>query len=307
MRLPAAGHPPFARCPVCGQDAAHWRSATDLNRRITAEVFHYYRCASCRTLFLAPVPANLGHYYPPDYYSLPRSVAELDARSASERYKIELIQSFGAGPRLLEIGPATGYFARLAQRAGFVVHVVEADAACCEFLRETVGLEVTHSAAVSAALEPGRLYDVIALWQVVEHLPDPVAELAALSRHLAPGGMLVVSAPNPESLQARALGRYWTHLDAPRHLTLVPPMTLVERLAALGLPCKLVTATDPGSLGWNTFGWQFSLANLMRWRPLTRVARIAGALLTRLLIPVERVGLKGAAYTLVLRKDPAAR
>lgn len=258
-------------------------------------------------MFLAAVPEDLGRYYPPDYYSLPRSVAELDARSGSERYKVDLIQSFGAGRRILEIGPATGYFARLAQRAGFLVHVVEADAGCCEFLRQSVGLEVTHSSAVSEALQPGRLYDVIALWQVIEHLPDPVAELEALSRHLAPGGLLVLSAPNPESLQARVLGRYWTHLDAPRHLTLIPPITLFERLARLGLQPKLVTATDRGSLGWNMFGWQFSLANLLRLRPLTRVARIAGSLVTWLLIPFERTGLNGSAYTLIMGKDQAAR
>lgn len=291
-------------CPVCGQQTVPWYTATDINRRVSDERFHYRRCPACRTQYLVNVPADLGRYYASDYYMVPRSLEELDAISAPEAYKVELIRSLQPAPgkRLLEIGPSVGYFARQAQRAGFQVHVVEMSADCCKFLRETVGVEVTHSAAISGALEPGRQYDVIALWQVVEHLPNPIDELEALAAHLAPQGVLVVAAPNPESLQARMLGRYWWHLDAPRHVVLMPPQPLVERVEDFGLRRELVTATDPGSLEWNRLGWHFSLINPFRVRLLRSVAKRVAWLLARLLGPIERRGLNGSTYTLAWRK-----
>jgi len=291
-------------CPVCQHSTVPWYTATDINRRVSNERFHYRRCPSCHTQYLENVPADLGRYYASDYHMLPRALDELDAVSAPEAYKVDLIRSLKPEPgkRLLEIGPSVGYFARQAQRAGFQVHVVEMSADCCKFLRDTVGIEVTHSAAISGALEPGRKYDVIALWQVVEHLPNAIAELEALASHLAPQGVLVVAAPNPESLQARMLGRYWWHLDAPRHVTLVPPEALVERVERFGLRRELVTATDRGSLEWNRLGWHFSLVNPFKLRFLRSIAKRVAWLLARVFGPFERRGLHGSTYTLVWRK-----
>lgn len=291
-------------CPVCRHSTVPWYTATDINRRISNERFHYRRCPSCRSQYLVNIPADLGRYYASDYYILPRSVEELDVVAAPEIYKVDLIRALQPAPgkRLLEIGPSVGYFARQAQRAGFQVHVVEMSADCCEFLRETVGVEVTHSAKMSGALEPGRQYDVIALWQVVEHLPNPMAELEALASHLAPQGVLVVAAPNPESIQARLLGRYWWHLDAPRHVTLIPPEVLAGHVEKFGLRREVVTATDPGSLEWTRLGWHFSLVNLFRLKLARSLAKRIAWLLAHLLAPLERRALNGSTYTLVWRK-----
>lgn len=293
-----------AQCPVCRQDAPFLYDAWDVNRSITDERFPYYRCGHCRTVFLSPLPPDLGRYYGEDYYPVPATLEELDRAALPDAYKVDVLASLTPAPgkRLLEIGPAAGYFARQAQRAGYQVHVVEMSAECCGFLREKVGIEVTHSAKISGALEAGRQYDVIALWQVVEHLPNPMDELAALAKHLAPNGVLVVAAPNPDSIQARALGRYWWHLDAPRHVTLIPPGTLVEHVRALGLRPELVTATDPGSLEWNRLGWHFSFLNRFRMRFLRSVAKRAAALVAWLMQPFEQRGLRGSTYTVAWRK-----
>jgi len=93
---------------------------------------------------------------------------------------------------------------------------------CCDFIQNELGIRTIQVNNLVAAFEGLSGYDVITLWQVMEHLPDPWSTLKAAVEKLLPGGILVISAPNPASFQFRVLGRFWTHVDAPRHLTLIP-------------------------------------------------------------------------------------
>ncbi|MEJ7615965.1 MAG: class I SAM-dependent methyltransferase [Pyrinomonadaceae bacterium] len=246
----------------------------------------------------------MGKYYPPDYYSIPSSIEQLAAVEHHELYKIEIVQRFAAGGRLLEIGPATGGFTRLAKQAGYEVEVIEMDARCCEFLAEVVGVRAINSNDAKTALLTTDSYDIIALWHVIEHLPDPLETLQAAAEKLLPGGILILAAPNPEAFQFRVLKRYWTHVDAPRHVLLIPLQTLVKRVEELGLKVVMQTTTDAGTLGWNSFGWQESLGNFFTEQSAkSRMRRIGGAL-AWYLSPIEQSGLRGSTYTAVFQKAP---
>lgn len=295
-----------ADCPQCRRESPLHFRVGDLNRRITDEIFDYYRCPGCGVIFLSPLPADLGKYYPGDYYSVPGSAEEFAAMAEHERYKIELVQRFAPRGRLLEIGPAHGNFAYLAKSAGFEVDVIEMDKACCRFMNETLGVRAIHSTDTNAALREAGAYDVIALWHVVEHLPDPWSTLELIVQRLSPGGLLVVAAPSPEALQFRLLRHYWTHVDAPRHLELIPSRTLVDHVRRLGMVPLMVTTTDRGSLGWNQFGWAMTLANFSRSELVSRGLRLMGSILGRLVAPVERVEGAGSAYTAMFRKESRA-
>jgi hypothetical protein len=140
---------------------------------------------------------------------------------------------------------------------------------------------------------------VIALWHVIEHLSDPWRMLETAAARLRPGGVLVLATPNPAALQFRLFGGRWTHVDAPRHLWLIPPRVLAARGEALGLAPRLQTTRDRGSLSQNRLGWQRSLvaAGLPRG-----VARRAGSFAGALAAPLESREGWGCAYTLVLQK-----
>lgn len=295
-----------ANCPLCGTRSPLYFHARDMNRRLSPDVFRYHRCPACRTIFLAPVPANLGDYYPSEYYTMPASLEHLAAGAAGEHSKIEVIERFVRKGRLLEIGPAVGYFAYLARQKGFEVEAIEMDERCCRFLNEVAGVRAINTGDVPGALATAEPYDVIALWHVVEHLPDPWEVLEAAARRLLPAGVLAIAAPNPAAFQFQVLRRYWAHVDAPRHLLLIPARTLIERAEALGLKTVLVTTSDTGALGWNTFGWRESLANLSGGRTGKRVLRRIGGLLEKRFGPVERGDLRGSTYTLVFQKGERA-
>jgi SAM-dependent methyltransferase len=293
------------RCPQCGHQAERAFETPDINRRIGNVSFTYQHCPSCGLIFLQNVPKDLGRYYPSDYYFIARSLDELTAWGRSEQYKLDIVRNYRESGRLVEVGPASGGFAYLAKTAGFQVTVIEMDKRCSEYLRSIAGLDVINSADEAKALQTAPQADVIAMWHVIEHLVDPWQMIEVAAAKLKPKGILVLATPNPRAAQFRLFGSRWVHVDAPRHLWLIPPEVLAQRGARLGLSVRLVTTRDPGSLFWNRFGWQYSIANLLgvppgnRW--MSRAARVisqAGSVLE------SREG-RGSAYTIVLEKTGA--
>ena len=289
-------------CPYCRTESPLYFQSRDYNRRITHDVFDHYRCPQCELIFIEPIPVNLADYYPESYHFVPESSAYLEAGSEPERYKIEIVQRFSGKGRLLEIGPSYGSFTYLAKKAGFEVEAIEMNARCCRFLNDVVGARAINSDDPIGALQHLEPYDVIALWHVIEHLPDPWVMLDAICANLKPGGIVVLAAPNPDAFQFHLMGRYWPHVDAPRHLTLIPIELLAAKLEALGMKAELITTTDKGSLGWNTFGWEFFFANLSSQSYIKKALRLAGRLVSLLFSPIERMEGRGSAYTMVFRK-----
>jgi 2-polyprenyl-3-methyl-5-hydroxy-6-metoxy-1,4-benzoquinol methylase len=272
----------------------------DLNRRIGTGAFSYRRCRSCRVIYLESVPADLQRYYASDYYVIARSLQELEGWGQAERYKLDIVSRFRRGGRLIEVGPASGAFAYLAKSSGFAVTAIEMDERCSRYLSSEAGLDVIHSADEAKALQTAPAADVIAMWHVIEHLVDPWSMLEVAAAKLKPGGILVLAAPNPHAVQLRLFGGRWVHVDAPRHLWLIPPAVLEERGRKAGLSTRMLTTRDPGSLAWNRFGWEYSLANGLGVP--RKLSRYAGFALTLAAAPVERREGLGCAYTLVMEK-----
>lgn len=293
-------------CGICGAPATAALVATDRNRRLSEDHFTYWRCTVCQTLQLVPVPNDLARYYTAEYYAVPDDRGALVAASGVERYKLELIRPLVQVGRLVEVGPAVGGFAAVMKDAGYETSAIEMDADCCRFLRDVVRIPVQETDDPAGALAAGGPYDVIAMWHVIEHLPNPREVLTAAAAALAPGGVIALAAPNPEAFQFRLFGRRWTHLDAPRHLFLVPLDGYVRVGAALGLEVALATTRDEGTLHWNAFGWRETFAGFGRGRYARGGLRVIGSAVTRAVAPIERRGRQGATFTLILRRPASA-
>jgi 2-polyprenyl-3-methyl-5-hydroxy-6-metoxy-1,4-benzoquinol methylase len=292
------------KCPYCGSESSLYLRSRDYNRRVTSETFDHFQCPQCELIFLAPLPANLGSYYPQTYHSIPNASSYLETASALERYKIDLVLRYVRKGRLLEIGASYGMFAYLAKKEGFDVEAIEMNTECCAFLRRVVGVKAINSAEPVTVLQRTEPYDVIALWHVIEHMADPWSMLDAICAALAPGGICVLASPNPEAWQFRVMGRYWPHLDAPRHVVLIPMRLLQQKMAAANMKTVLATTTDQGSIGWNSFGWEFLFANSMHGhhRYIQRGLHLAGKCVGVCVGPIERREGKGSAYTMIFQK-----
>jgi 2-polyprenyl-3-methyl-5-hydroxy-6-metoxy-1,4-benzoquinol methylase len=288
-------------CPLCGGETDLAFRVGDRNRAITDQGFEYRRCQSCGTIFLSDVPVDLGRYYPEDYYGLPTREA-LDRAANGEASKLALLRPFVSDGQMVEIGPAFGIFALAAKRAGFDVTGIEMDRRCCKYLEDVVGVRAICSNAPEKVLTDVGPTAVIVLWHVLEHLPRPWDVLEQAAARLESGGVLALAMPNPDSLQFRVLGGRWAHVDAPRHLFLIPFATLKARAEQLGFEARHVTTSDPAGRYWNSFGWEYALRRHPARSPSTRATRTGSRLLGLGLAPLERLGMNGATYTAVFVK-----
>ena len=226
--------------------------------------FEYMRCGRCATVFLPRPPADLARYYEGGYYGFdddgsPRWRHDPQALEAAS-YRTSLITTRTAPGRLIEIGPGAGAFAVTATRAGYSVTAIEMDPACCSFL-EGEGITAICSddpVARLHELEPAR---AIAMWHVLEHLPNPGESARRRRREARARGVLAIGIPNTRSLQFRLTGPSWAHVDAPRHLTLVSPHALVERCRGAGRPAPAARddGRPAGAVDYR-FGWVNSLS-----------------------------------------------
>lgn len=275
--------------------------ARDRNRALGDQRFTYRHCGACASWWLSDPPADLGAFYAGDYHD------RQDARSAAvARPKLAVVgRPSTPGSRMVEIGASNGAFAALARDTGYEVQAIEMDPGCCAHLRDELGIPAICSDAPHEALATLPPSNLITMWQVLEHLPDPWATIDAAAANLVPGGRLVIATPNPGSLAFRMLAARWAHLDAPRHLFLIPAAAVIARAAQTGLrPVRLTTA-DGGEGPHNRVAWQ----NVLRAHALplgVRAVGIAAApfveLVARALAPIERRDMRGSTYTLVLEQ-----
>ncbi len=133
--------------------------------------------------------------------------------------------------RLLDVGAYCGYFLEVAREGGYQAEGLELSRWAAEHARRagfTVWCETLTERALSSAT-----YDVLTLWDVVEHFADPRAELQAAFRLLRPGGRLYVSTIDAGSLVARLLGSRWPWL-MDMHLFYFDRSTLAVLLEEVG-------------------------------------------------------------------------
>lgn len=174
----------------------------------------------------------------------------------------------GFGDRLLRRlrGRLAGRLAEIAP-PGPILDVGAGDGALLDALsargRDVVGLELESTREDVLALDLRGLSEpcaAIVFWHSLEHLPDAGEALEHAASLLAPGGVIVVALPNPDSLQARLFGDRWLALDLPRHLVHVPASALRRRLTELGLRIDRISYLRGGQV---VFGWLHGIVGRM--------------------------------------------
>jgi 2-polyprenyl-3-methyl-5-hydroxy-6-metoxy-1,4-benzoquinol methylase len=146
----------------------------------------------------------------------------------------DLIPTFKAGGRLLEIGCGGGGFLSIMQLLGWKVCGVEPDPVAAAVAREIVGCEIHQGTIEDAAFDEER-FDAIVTSHVIEHAYDPRSFVARSGRLLAHGGVMTVLTPNFASLGHKMFGTDWYCLDPPRHLCLFTPKSLQNLFTDSGL------------------------------------------------------------------------
>jgi len=112
---------------------------------------------------------------------------------------LSLIERYKQGGILLDVGCAIGVFLSLARDRGWECWGTDISPYAASYARESLGLNV-FSGEVHEQQFPERFFDVITLWDVVEHFSDPSFQLHHLHRILKDDGILFLNTPNQEAL-----------------------------------------------------------------------------------------------------------
>jgi SAM-dependent methyltransferase len=172
----------------------------------------YFPCDGCALLAVHPVPSpvELDELYERAYSEQAEAARVLAAREellrSTARRRLEVVRRHAVGTRWLEVGCSTGHFLEEASRAGLDAAGLDISTGAVELARRK-GLKA--QAGTLERLVTDGLYDVVAAFDVIEHVPDPGGFLRLARRCLRPGGLLALTTPDTRSLTCRLMGRAW--------------------------------------------------------------------------------------------------
>lgn len=191
-------------CKICG--------ANNSEVKYYLKIFNVVKCCACSTVFLDFKNKIMDprEVYSPNYYQErnehylkniiidpvhgPENPSIIDFREG-----LKLIESFKHTGRLLDVGCGMGIFLTMAKERGWEVSGVDISDYAIRFARERFDLSCFAGKLKDLGF-PDRHFNVITLWDVIEHFEDPIEELNEVRRILTDDGIILLDTPNLESL-----------------------------------------------------------------------------------------------------------
>jgi ubiquinone/menaquinone biosynthesis C-methylase UbiE len=212
------------RCNLCGADDAAVRYPSTVERDGDWRAFRcthggygkhpsIVQCRECGLVYTDPRP--YGRDILDTYQAVedPLYVEEREGRVLTFEHHLRPLERLTGPPngrRLLDVGAYTGVFVDIAAQHGWDAWGLEPSRWAVEQAAAR-GLQIVQGTLESADL-PDAHFDVVTMWDVIEHLTDPRQALLHAHRLLTPNGLLVVHTIDIESLFARLMGARWPWL-----------------------------------------------------------------------------------------------
>ena len=223
------------KSPINNSDLEPFLSCKD--HMVSKEVFTLFIDKESELLCTTPRPkdADLGRYYESEAY-----ISHTDSkkslfdkiyhwvRNYSLYKKLKLINSLSKTDKtILDIGAGTGDFLSICEKNNWSVVGVEPNLKARTIAKEKIQnakvyssieeLTYESSHTTSQNLQP-TTYNIITLWQVLEHVPNLNEYVSTLKQLLKPNGTLIIAVPNYKSYDANYYKEFWAAYDVPRHL-----------------------------------------------------------------------------------------
>ena len=211
-------------CPLCGNE-----KSTQL---YVVDEFSIVRCVDCSMVYVNPRLINEKVYtlYTDNYfhralhgYENYELTAHLRIKTFKRWYKTIVPYCLREKGHALDIGCAAGYFLDVLKKDGWLAEGIELDKKIYASLVQR-GYDV-YDQPLEKFIAPHR-YELITLFDVVEHLPHVQSDFAKLHTMLADGGILALVTPNFDSLQRKIFGKRWFQFKPMEHIYYFSPQTL---------------------------------------------------------------------------------
>lgn len=208
----------YVSCPLCGCDQTEtlympWNTNVDPREVLSASggvrgTQRIVKCGHCTLIYANPRPT-------PDLVqdSYASAIDEVYVGAASGREQtfrrcVRFVETYSPKGKILDVGCAAGFFVKAASDAGWDAMGVEPCRWLADYGINRLGTKIVPSTLAAAELEDAS-FDVVTMWDVLEHVSDPPGELREVFRILRPGGLLVVNFPDVGTWQAKLTGKYW--------------------------------------------------------------------------------------------------
>jgi 2-polyprenyl-3-methyl-5-hydroxy-6-metoxy-1,4-benzoquinol methylase len=260
-------------CPLCG--------SAELRPAFTEPPYTVLRCGRCGLGFVSPRldDAGLRAIYADDSYwrsDSPKTRGYHDYRADEPLYRRtfdkRLAYALRDGPgsgRALDVGCAAGFCMAALRERGFETYGVEVSEAIGSHARDHFGFgDAVHLGTLESSPHPDAFFDLITMWDVVEHVSDPRALLAKARALLKPSGRLVLETQDIDSHFARLLGPRWHHYKHAEHIYHFTPDTVAELLRDAGFRLERLTHRYGGKY----VSFQFIAERAGRLHPLVSKA-----------------------------------
>lgn len=217
----------FVSCNLCGSEDsrelypstlpdAHKPKAGSAFNCTSPDYGQHYRVVECKQCgFIFANPRGDHDDVLQAYIEVedPLYLQEREGRELTFRKHLEPLHHLTGAPngrRLLDVGAYVGVFVEVARAAGWDAVGVEPSAWAVREAQRS-GLPVRQGTILSGGYPP-ESFEVVTMWDVIEHFGDPRAELDQVFRVLKPGGIVVIHTIDIESLTARLMGSRWPFL-----------------------------------------------------------------------------------------------
>lgn len=182
------------------------------------------RCKSCGFIFCSEIPSNdeLEKFY--SRYPVSESLSALTAKRYDEW--LDKFESFRKLNTILDVGCGDGYFLERAIKKGWKVFGTEyTDRQVNQGIKKGITI---HKGALDVSNYQPQCFDVICSIEVIEHINNPMEEVAKFQTLLRHGGAVFVTTPNFNALSHNYFGNKWNIITYPEHLCYYTKQTLTD-------------------------------------------------------------------------------
>ncbi|KKU92450.1 MAG: Methyltransferase type 12 [Microgenomates group bacterium GW2011_GWA1_48_10] len=184
---------------------------------------HQFACTNCGYGVHGPIVKcqNCGMIYVDEpisqkeiseFYQISEDPVYLAEQKAREKtfklYLAKLEKVIHRKGKLLDVGTNTGLFVKVARDNSWQATGLEPNAQAVQYAKDKFGLTLIAKPFETNTF-PKESFDVITMWDVIEHFTDPVSEITKVYRTLKKGGVFAFSTVDPESLTAKIRGSKW--------------------------------------------------------------------------------------------------
>ncbi|MGR8946783.1 MAG: class I SAM-dependent methyltransferase [Gammaproteobacteria bacterium] len=218
-------------CPVCaGQSFSHL---------FTKQDEPFVRCDECRLMLINPRPefSQVVDTYDSDYSD--HYIKKADKKlKRCKRWVRRIQRQFKKQGKWLDVGCSAGFVVAAAKQAGFDAYGVELEAAAVAYAQRTLGLSNVRVGVLEQQQYPDRFFDVVSLYDVIEHVPDLNSVVRELKRILKPDGMIEIRTPDVAHWQTPRDLASWKEVKPSEHLYYFSAQTLERLFKNHGLVLK---------------------------------------------------------------------